>query len=572
MDSRGTTCVTMDSDRYSLRGKRMMKLLPFFESETQLKIDPLNEAFTNAKVEEACPPSQLSAEHVEMLESIVSEFSRSTEDRIRHGTGHCQEDIFLIRGGRSMRVPDAVVWPGSEEDILAVVSEARKNGWCLIPFGGGTNVSQATRCPPIDVEPRPIISVDMRKLNKILWIDEENGLAHVQSGITGLALEEELAACGYTTGHEPDSLEFSTLGGWIATKASGMKRNKYGNIEDIVKSVRVVGPDGLLRHGREDSRACGRESCGVDLRSLMLGSEGCLGVITSAVIRIWPIPEAKDYDSVLLPSLHEGLSFVRAISRQGSRIPASVRLLDNEHFRLGLALKPDTDSLLAVFKKVLSNLYLQWRVDFNPKQVVCATFAYEGSPEEVKEQKRLVGRLLSHHGGISLGSEVGRATYDMTFMIAYLRDFAMTYHFLGESFETFAPWSQVETIIHATRERICKEHEARFLPGKPFVGCRVTQLYHEGACLYFYFCMNFENVSSASSVFSEIERAARAEILSHGGSLSHHHGVGKVRSSFLGEIDSDAHQRVMQSLKRGIDPENIFGARNGTFGRKGTLR
>ena len=563
-ESRRAAFVTMDSDRYSLRGKRITKLLPFFESETKLTIDPLNEAFADVLVD-PFPPSRLSNKEVELLKSTVAEFSQMIEDRIRHGTGHCQEDIFLIRNGHSVRVPDAVVWPGSEAEVLAVVSDAAKNGWCLVPFGGGTNVTQATRCPTMEIEPRPIVSMDMRKMKKVLWIDEENSVAHVESGITGVVLEEELASRGYTSGHEPDSLEFSTLGGWIATKASGMKRNRYGNIEDIVKSVRVIGPDGLIRHGKEDTRAWGRQSCGVDLRNLMLGSEGCLGVITSAVIRIWPIPEAKDYDSVLLPGLHEGLKFVRAISRQGAKIPASVRLLDNEHFRLGMALKPEADTLLAAFKTALSSLILQWVGDFNPKEVVCATFSYEGSPEEVSEQKRIVGRLCSQHGGVSLGSKVGQAAYNMTFMIAYLRDFAMTYHFLAESFETFAPWSQIECIIRCTRARIRKEHQTRFLPGNPFVGCRVTQLYHEGVCLYFYFCMNFDNVDNASSVFSEIEHAARLEILSNGGTLSHHHGVGKLRSSFLKEIDSASHQQVMQALKRGIDPENIFGARNGTF-------
>jgi alkyldihydroxyacetonephosphate synthase len=141
----------------------------------------------------------------------------------------------------------------------------------------------------------------------------------------------------------------------------------------------------------------------------------------------------------------------------------------------------------------------------------------------------------------------------------------MTYHVLGESFETFVPWSKVKDVIRLTKERIRNEHAARYLPGKPFIGARITQLYHEGACLYFYFCMNFENVDNASHVYSEIEHAAREEILAQGGSLSHHHGLGKVRASYLKDIDSPPLLEAMKSVKQGIDPDNTFGARNGAF-------
>jgi alkyldihydroxyacetonephosphate synthase len=146
-----------------------------------------------------------------------------------------------------------------------------------------------------------------------------------------------------------------------------------------------------------------------------------------------------------------------------------------------------------------------------------------------------------------------------------LRDFALSYHFLSDSFETFAPWSQISTIVKRTKAVVRREHASRCLPGQPFIGCRVTQLYHEGVCLYFYFCMNFEGVDRANEVFSAIEHVARREIVSLGGSLSHHHGVGKIRASFLKEIDSVPLQNTLRNIKRSIDPENLFGARNGPF-------
>lgn len=565
-DKDGLPFVTMDGSRYALRDKMISKLLGFIEAETHVKIDLLNEAFSERdESAPVCSSCQLSDVDIISLKSTVVKVSLLDEDRIRHGTGHCQEDIYQIRSGQCIRVPDAVVWAANEDEVANVVSLAQEKQWCIVPFGGGTNVSQATRCPPIDVEPRPIISLDMREMNKILWINEENGVAHVEAGITGRHLEEELARRGYTMGHEPDSIEFSTLGGWIATKASGMKRNKYGNIEDIVMSIQVAGPKGMLRHGNDNTNVWGREACGLDMRSLIFGSEGCLGVITSAVVRIWPIVESKDFDSILLSDFEDGLRFIREVSKLGGDIPASIRLLDNEHFRLGMSLRADASSQMVAMLKTGLSSFIKWKNGFDAKRIVCATITYEGTRKEVQRQKKAVSEIGARHGGVRLGSDVGRSGYELTFMIAYIRDFAMTYHVLGESFETFVPWSKIEAVIENTKVRIRKEHADRHLPGQPFIGCRVTQLYHEGACLYFYFCMNFESIKEPSKVYSEIEHAAREEVIAHGGSVSHHHGVGKVRASFLKEMDSIPLQDAMKSLKEGMDPTNVFGARNGSF-------
>jgi alkyldihydroxyacetonephosphate synthase len=197
--------------------------------------------------------------------------------------------------------------------------------------------------------------------------------------------------------------------------------------------------------------------------------------------------------------------------------------------------------------------------------VVCATIGYEGSKFDVQAQKRKMRELAGMHGGVMLGSKIGKSGYELTFMIAYLRDFAMTYHLLGESFETFAPWSKIESLIAATKQRIVEEHASRLLPGVPFVGCRVTQLYHEGACLYFYLCISFDGVEHPSEVFTALEKAARDEILIQGGSLSHHHGIGKIRAPMLKGRSSSGFDKTMAGIKKGIDKDNIFGARNGVF-------
>ena len=178
-----------------------------------------------------------------------------------------------------------------------------------------------------------IVSMDLSRLNKILWIDPTNLMACIQAGAVGRHIEEQLAQHGFTLGHEPDSIEFSTLGGWIATYASGMKKNRYGNIEDLVLDVHVVTARGELSR----SAVAPRESVGLDAMRFVFGSEGNLGIITHAVVKIFPLPEVQRYDSLLFPSFEQGVSFLYDLTRQATP-PASVRLVDNLQFQLSQTL------------------------------------------------------------------------------------------------------------------------------------------------------------------------------------------------------------------------------------------
>ena len=566
----GSRSVVMKGNRYKISNVALPRLIPFLEKESQLHVDTrrvsLPPASHNPKVADPALQDDGLGKLLEIVSGDEGRVSIEAKDRARHGTVHTQEDMYLIRSAslEQLRLPDAVIWVKSEQEVKNLVALCREEPWCLIPFGGGTNVSHATRCPTLEQEPRPIISVDMRLMNQVLWVDETNGLANVQAGITGVDLVRQMKERGYTIGHEPDSIEFSTLGGWIATKASGMKRNRYGNIEDIVRDVRAIGSKGCTPQsagqGDQASPTFGRVSTGIDPSALMFGSEGNCGIITSAVINIWPLPEITSYDGIVFASFEDGLRFVRDIASSSTK-PASVRLLDNDQFRLGQALKESAGP--AGVAEYLVKTISTWTNSFPTDKAVCATITYEGSVDEVKYQQKEVGKISSSYGGVSAGAQIGRAGYDLTFAIAYLRDFAMSYHFLAESFETFVPWSRVEEIIVRTKRRIAEEHRRRFLPGNPIVSSRVTQLYDNGVCVYFYFCMNYEGIKEPSLVYSEIEAAARDEILLCGGSLSHHHGVGKLRAPFMPRVCSDNLRRSLLDVKESFDPHNVFGVQNG---------
>jgi alkyldihydroxyacetonephosphate synthase len=546
--------VQLTGSRYELSGVELPYLLPWIRRVMAIDL-PVADTHESSYPPEV-PPSRPNLPFQSEIRGLLAEDAVSDDAmvRLRHGHGHTLEEMYSIRHGRLPRVPDLVLYPGSEEQVTAIVEAATRHDVCLVPYGGGTNVTDALRCPV--EEERTIVSVDLSRMNRILWIDPANLMAGIEAGAVGRHLQAELARHGFTLGHEPDSVEFSTLGGWIATHASGMKKNRYGNIEDLVLDVRVVTAQGILSR----PAVAPRESAGLDPRRWLFGSEGTLGIITSAVVKIFPVPQTQEYDSVLFPSFSEGVAFLYDLTRE-AHPPASVRLVDNLQFQLGQTLKPASRGAKALISKA-QKFFVTRIKGFDPDRMVACTFLYEGSPEEVSAEQAAVARLARRHGGMRAGAENGRRGYQLTFGIAYIRDFVMKHWILGESFETSVPWSKALELADNVKRRIHDEYAARGLPGKPFATCRVTQVYQTGVCIYFYFGFYHKGMPDPARVYAELEHAARDEILKSGGSLSHHHGVGKIRQRFLPRVFSRAALEWAAEFKRAVDPGNLFGISN----------
>jgi alkyldihydroxyacetonephosphate synthase len=551
----GAGHVTVSGTRYDgLSGEELPNLLPWFQGVLGTPVDLKARMATHYPC--AVTPSRPAVAFLAELRTVLDGEQIATDDaiRLRHGHGQTQEEMYKIKAGELGRVPDYVVYPADEAQVEAIVAAARRHDVCLIPFGGGTNVTDALRCP--EQEHRAIVSVDMKRMNRILWIDPVNRMACIQAGMVGRHIVEALAAHGLTMGHEPDSIEFSTLGGWIATHASGMKKNRYGNIEDIVLDVRVVSLSGTLARTTQAPR----ESVGVDPRLWLFGSEGSFGIITSAVVKLFPLPPVQKYGSVLFKTFQQGVDFMYALTQTG-RIPASVRLMDNLQFQFGQALKPAPGGLKAL-KSKLEKAYVLGALGFDPNEMVACTLVFEGDAAEVAEQERTVYRVAKRFGGMKAGAENGRRGYALTYGIAYIRDFVMTLNVIAESFETSVPWTQAVALCDNVKKRIYAEHEARGLLGRPFVSCRVTQVYETGVAIYFYYAYYAKDVAGPSEVYAAIETAAREEVLAAGGSLSHHHGVGKLRRGFLPAIMSPAALDWRRLAKEALDPTNVFGCNN----------
>jgi alkyldihydroxyacetonephosphate synthase len=546
--------VTLTGSRYPLSGTELPDLLPWMRGIFGVDF-PIHDTHDSAYPPDIPLPRE-SPGFLREVRGFLPEHAVSTdpEIRLRHGHGHTLEEMYAIKYGRLERVPDLVVFPETEDQVEALVAAAARHEVCLVPYGGGTNVSDALQCPPD--EDRAIVSVDLSRLDRILWIDPVNLMACIQAGAVGRRIQAELAEHGFTMGHEPDSVEFSTLGGWIATFASGMKKNRYGNIEDLVLDLNAVTPRGAITR----TAVAPRESVGIDPRRWLFGSEGTLGIVTRAVVKIFPLPEVQRYDALLFSTFEEGVGFLYDLTREAVP-PASVRLVDNVQFQLSQTLKPKPSRLQAL-KRCLERLVVTGLKGFDPTRMVACTLVYEGSRREVQAQEESVRRLARRRGAMRAGAENGKRGYQLTFGIAYIRDFVMRHYVLGESFETSVPWSGVLTLCNNVKRRLIDECARRGVPGKPFVTARVTQVYQTGVCVYFYFGFYHKGMPHPVETYAELERCARDEILLCGGSLSHHHGVGKLRRGFLPRILTPVALEWAAEVKRAVDPANVFGIAN----------
>jgi alkyldihydroxyacetonephosphate synthase len=407
-------CVEMRGRRYALGGQELPELFPWIFDTFEIELDAtdVNPPSYPPEVPEPRSNPDFRAELSDILDADA--VCEDSLQRLRHGHGHTQEEMYALKYGGIDRVPDLVVYPSDHDQVVALVRAAERHRVSLIPYGGGTNVTCALRC--ISDEARLIVSVDMQRMNRVLWIDPVNCMAHIQAGAVGRHIVDELAEHGFTIGHEPDSIEFSTLGGWIATHASGMKKNKYGNIEDLVLDLQAVTASGELSR----TTVGPRESVGTDLRRWLLGSEGNLGIITSAVVKIFALPEVQHYGSVIFPSFEQGVEFMYELTRSG-QIPASVRLVDNLQFQLSMALKPRSTGLRAL-KSRLEKLYVTGLRGFDPDQMVACTLVYEGSKAEVQAQEANLYRIARRHGGLKAGGANGERGEWRAGLPAHLRD------------------------------------------------------------------------------------------------------------------------------------------------------
>lgn len=401
--------------RYPIaNGVPFSNIKPYTEAHFGISIDDLKPAEKTEQRAENYPKPVENHDFLNGVKNAKIDFSDSFNERLFRAHGQSARETFALNFGSYPRLPDLVLFPTCHKDVEIIVRLANDFNVVLIPVGGCTNVTECSACPSGN-EARQIAIVDCTQMNKMLWLDNENCLACFEAGIIGQDLERILNSNGFTMGHEPDSIEFSTLGGWVATRASGMKRQKYGNIEDIVKNFKMVTSAGTF----DKKCMAPRVSMGPNMIEIILGSEGIFGIVTEVVIKVHPSPEVKRYGSIVFHDFESGVDCMRSIAKSSCQ-PASLRLIDNFHFEWS-AMMRQSESRINDAVESVKRCYISKIKGYDLKKVAFATFLFEGRKDEVERDESVLLRIAKQHGGYSAGEGYGKMGYQITFYIAYIR-------------------------------------------------------------------------------------------------------------------------------------------------------
>jgi alkyldihydroxyacetonephosphate synthase len=473
----------------------------------------------------------------------VARVSLEALDRVTHARGKSLRDLVRQRRGDFGRLPDAVVTPADEEATAAVVQAALDADAVVIPFGGGTSISGSLE--PEEDEERPVISLDLHRLDRVLEIDEVSRLARVQAGVFGPALELQLNDRGWTFGHFPDSFTHSTLGGWIATRSSGMQSDGYGDIADITRAVRVVTPAGLLT-----TRAVPHASTGPSVREMVLGSEGRLGVITEATVHVHRTPANRVILGYLFPNWEEAMAAMRDIAASEAA-PSVTRVSDPWETKFSFATRKDP-TLADQLKSAALKTYLKRGRGYDVEQMCLSFIGYEGSDKHVADQRRFVGKIVGRHGGLCIGASPGELYDQKKFDTPYIRDFLLDRGALGDVSETSAPWSSLVPLYNAVMRAGRGAFADCGVPG--YLMCHLSHSYHSGACLYFTFAFPPSAASDPLSQYDRVKSAIQQAFIDNGATLSHHHAVGTEHAQWLEDDISTPGVVMVRGLFDAIDP------------------
>ena len=533
-----------------VNGKPIRGLVPFLHQEINGGVGPIKklDLTPSISIEEAAqrlPKGVLVDAFVVDLQKANLQIRVDGEARISHVFGKNYRDLWRIRKGMIERAPDAVVLPESHNDVVTIMNAAVKHNVVLIPFGGGTNVTGGVEPNPLDAK-RMIVSVDMRRMHRMLALDKESRTATFEAGVLGPDLDEQLGRHGFMFGHDPDSYIHSTLGGWIGARSSGAMSNKYGDIEQMIIAMKVVTPTGVIETPIT-SRACGP-----DLNAMFIGSEGVFGIVTEAVVKVEPVPQVKLYEGWLFPSFEAGYGAFYTCTSKGIS-PCAMRLYDEDDTRMSFALKADAPFFQNVLSKAVKQ-YLQTVKGWNMDRIALVIVGFEGTREDVAHVKSQTSAIYHSFGGFGLGAGAGNNWQEKKYDLPYVRDFALAHSHWADVFETSVMYSEALPCWRAVKEAVrlvWKQHGK-----KGWIGCHAAHQYKFGCCLYFTYASSQQDDNDLV-IFLKIKEAAMEAMLKHRGNLTHHHGIGYEHVPWMERYLGRANMELLLKFKRDIDPKDI---------------
>jgi alkyldihydroxyacetonephosphate synthase len=386
------------------------------------------------------------------------------------------------------------------------------------------------------------------RMNRILDVNRQDLTVRAECGSPGPQLEETLNTRGLTLGHFPESFEFSTLGGWMASASSGQASTLYGDMADMVLGLRIVCPTGVIETPPFPAHAQGP-----DLKRLFLGSEGTLGVMTQATLRVRPMPGKTDWMSVLFRDFHAGTEATRQIIQTGLR-PAVIRLSDGWETQMAFALAP---AVRSAWLKAISRMgiALLERKGFAEDRRTLMTLGFEGSPRLVEAQRREARRVARRLGGFCLGGMPGRLWNRDRFEQPYLRDELINMGLMVDTMETVVRWTDLERLYRSVRNTLLETMEG--LGTRGMVLAHLSHPYPSGSGVYFILICPMIR-GRENDQWRILKDAATTAILRCGGALSHHHGIGLDHLPWMVQCLGKPYLELLGKLKMAVDPYNIM--------------
>jgi alkyldihydroxyacetonephosphate synthase len=456
------------------------------------------------------------------LEQITGSVRDDRKARVLRCRGKSYLDLLAQRAGACEDAPDAVVAPGRHEEVAAVLQACGEAGVAVVPFGGGTSVVGGLEALRNGHE--AAISLDLARMDRVVEVDERSLTAVLEPGLRLPEADRALAAHGLTLAHMPQSYEWATVGGCVATRSAGQLSSGHGRIDANLVAARCATPQGDL--ATLDAPA---SAAGPALRQLIAGSEGALGVITQVALRVYRLPEHRRFEGWLVPGFEPGCDVLRALAQAGAA-PDVARLSDEPETRYSLAFAGLGGTLArAVGRRCL---------------LICG---WEGSYDSVARRRREAAHLLRRVGARYATQRAGREWVASRFAGPHLRDGLIDRGVMVETLETATSWSNLAALHEAVSEAL----------GGTLAGCHVSHLYPTGASLYFTVFARADATDPAGQWRALKDRATEA-IVAAGGTLTHHHAIGRDHARWLAAEDGELGVELLRAVKDRCDPAGIM--------------
>jgi alkyldihydroxyacetonephosphate synthase len=485
---------------------------------------------TLADVVKMVPPSRLPEHHL---------VDTDNEVRARHARGQSLPDVLEMRGGEVDSFPDGVAFPESSVDVRKLLDYAVEHDVIVIPYGGGTSV--VGHINP-EISDKPVLTIAMGRMNCLISIDEESQLATFGAGTPGPLLEDQLQEAGYTLGHFPQSWELSTVGGWVASRSSGQQSLKYGRIEQIFAGGTVETQAGTL-----EMPTIPASSAGPDLKDIIMGSEGRMGIITEVKVRIAPLPETESFHVCFFPSWASGSGAARELVQ--SSVQLSMVRLSNEAETM--------TQLLSADPGVLAKLEANLGASGMSAAKVMMTFGATGSARQAALAKDITREVCAKHGGIQGSDEFGKKWAHGRFSAPYLREPLLQSGFAVDTMETAVDWGSVDSMMESVEGAIRSAAEAE---GElVHVYTHLSHVYTQGSSIYttcIFRCA--DSCQATVQRWKRLKKAGANAIVSAGGTISHQHGVGADHRDFIAAEKGPLGLDAIRELCNFFDPDERF--------------